>query len=382
MKTSSPNRKGKIAIIADPLDNQRAGVHVFTRELINALIDLGVSDQLLLVRERKDDDLPIEQLIVPNTRLPIGFASFRLFILVPYLLRRRGVVAVFEPAHFGPFNLPRSIKRITMIHDLTPLLFPQYHRWHSQLLQRIFLKGILKRTDWVFTNSSNTAKDVAAYFPFASSKLSKLPLGIQSIFEPTHKKLNYSFLKSNKPYFIYVGTIEPRKNIDLLLEAFETFCLSNNKQVELVLAGQKGWKTEAFDQALAAHPFKESIHLTGYVPLADLPTLYTRSLALIYPSEYEGFGFPVVEAMACGTPVITAKNSSLQEVGEGHALFFPTGDKEALLARMQQVVRGDSLPSAKTLIDYAATFSWSACGRTFWETCQSIIRSDSQAPRK
>jgi glycosyltransferase involved in cell wall biosynthesis len=373
MKTSLPKHKGKVAIIADPLDNQRAGVHVFTRELVKALIEIGVGDQLLLVRERKDDELPVEQLVIPNTHLPIGFASFRLFVLVPYLLRKRGVVAVFEPAHFGPFNLPKSIKRITMIHDLTPLLFPQYHRWHSQVLQRIFLKGILKRTDWVLANSDNTAKDIANHFPFTSKKTSKLSLGIDRIFTPIRNNLKYSFLRQKNPYFIYVGTIEPRKNINLLLEAYRTFCLSSDKLINLVLVGQKGWKTETVDQTLDTHPFKERIHLTGYVPLAHLPTLYTRSLALIYPSEYEGFGFPVLEAMACGTPVIAAKNSSLGEIGEGAAIFFRTHDKDDLLAKMLQLSKGEKIYSEQELVSHAAKFSWKTTAVQFWQKVSEIV---------
>jgi hypothetical protein len=176
----------KIAILADPLDNQRAGVHVFTRELITALIELGFADRLLLVRERIDPQLPVEQLAVPNIHLPIGFASLRLFFIIPYLLRRRKeVVAVFEPAHFGPFNLPKRMKRITMIHDLTPILFPQYHRWHSQILQRLFLRSILKNTDWVLTNSRHTQADVARVFSFTQQKVSHLYLGTHAAFKPT-----------------------------------------------------------------------------------------------------------------------------------------------------------------------------------------------------
>ncbi|MEL7426860.1 MAG: glycosyltransferase family 1 protein [Bacteroidota bacterium] len=363
----------KIAIIADPLDNQSAGVHVFTRELIAALIRIGKADQLVLIREAFDPELDIKQIVVRNIRLPIGFASLRLFFIVPFLLWRSGVEAVFEPAHFGPFNLPKRIKRLTMIHDLTPFLFPEHHRWHSQLLQRLFLPGILRRTNWVFTNSRHTSKDLVNFFPFCENKNTAIYLGKSSIFKPTHDSAVLNDYRITEPYFINVGTIEPRKQGLTLLEAFKRFCLKTDKQVQLVLVGQKGWKTEVFDAALAEHPFRDRIVQTGYAATAHLPVLYTHSEALIYPSEYEGFGLPIVEALACGTAVVAADNSSLREIGEGSALFFPTGDALALSEKMQEVYENKEDFSEKHMAQ-AAKFDWEHTARKFWQECESVVK--------
>lgn len=371
MKTSSPS-KLKIGIIADPLDNQRAGVHVFTRELIAALIRQGRANEIVLIRERHDPSLAIKQIVVPNIRLPLGFASLRLFFLVPYLLRRAKVDAVFEPAHFGPFNLPKRIKRLTMIHDLTPLLFPQYHRWHSQILQKIFLPRILRQTNWVFTNSKHTARDLSRFFPETKVKTTAIYLGRGEAFKPTRDQSILDHYKLSEPYFITVGTIEPRKQLNTLLEAFKTFCSNNDSVVNLLIVGQKGWKTERFEEALANHPFKNRIRVTGYVPGNHLPVLYTHSQALIYPSEYEGFGLPIVEALACGTAVITADNSSLREIGEGSALFFPTADAAALANCMEKILR---VPHDKQkYIAHAAQFSWDTTARLFWNKVGEMVR--------
>lgn len=360
----------KLAIIADPLDNQRAGVHIFTKELINALVDLGKADQLLLIREQYDPALKIEQIVVPNVRLPIGFASLRLFFIIPWILRSRGVAAVFEPAHFGPFNLPRRIKRITMIHDLTPLIFPQYHRWHSQVLQRIFLKGILKRADWIFTNSKHTSQDVKRFFPFTKHQVAHLYLGKHPSFQPTYNPERVGELGISTPYFLFVGTLEPRKNLVLLLKSFSTFCLKNTA-TDLVIVGQAGWKNQAFVDALANHPYRNRIKILGYVPFADLPVLYTHSTALIYPSQYEGFGLPIVEALACGTSVITAKNSSLAEIGEGAAFFFATHDAADLTAKMHQVNNFEGCRFTANQ-QHAARFSWESCAASFWTRIEEI----------
>jgi len=371
---SHKNDNKVVAIIADPLDNQRAGVHVFTRELIQALVDQGKGDQLLLVREKHDPNLDIKQIVVPNIRIPIGFASLRLFFIIPWILRSRGVAAVFEPAHFGPFNLPRRIKRLTMIHDLTPLIFPEYHRWHSQLLQKLFLKGILRKTDWVFTNSKHTSQDVAAFFPFTKNKIQHLYLGKHPAFRPTKNPARLKELGITKPYFIYVGTIEPRKNLELLLEAFATFCLENKEQeIELVFAGQMGWKSAGFQEALAEHPYRDKIKLLGFVAFLDLPILYTHAMALIYPSKYEGFGLPIVEALACGTDVITAKNSSLKEIGEGAAFFFETDDAASLAARMEEVFYSEEDRSLKNQ-QHSEKFSWERCAREFWQKVEGVVK--------
>lgn len=361
----------KIAILADPLDNQGAGVHVFTKELINALVQIGKADQLILFREKVDPNLPVQQIAVPNIHLPIGFASLRLFILIPWLLRKYKVDVVFEPAHFGPFNLPNAIKRMTMIHDLTPLLFPHYHRWHSQLLQRLFLPSILRNTHWVVTNSKHTQSDVERTFPFTRDKISHLYLGKNDIYKPTLDPQRIQDMGIDDPYFLYVGTIEPRKNVVVLLAAFTTLCQQNNDNAtHLVIAGQLGWKSEAFQHALAQHPFRHRIHVLGYVALEDLPILYTHAIALVYPSEYEGFGLPIVEAMACGTPVITARNSSLKEIGEGAATFFATADATDLALKMQDT---KLRPIGKdALMQHAAQFSWSACAHSFWQTAEAL----------
>lgn len=367
--------EGKIAILADPLDNQRAGVHVFTKELILALIAMGKGDQLLLIREKVDSQLPVQQIAVPNIRLPIGFASFRLFFIIPLLLRRHQVDLVFEPAHFGPFNLPKSIKRMTMIHDLTPLLFPQYHRWHSQLLQKLFLGHILRKTDWILTNSKHTQQDIISFFPFAKKKVSPAYLGVSPRFKPTHDEEFLRSINCATPYFLYVGTIEPRKNIPLLLDAFEAFCDHHPEfAIDLVIAGKMGWKTAEISNRFEEFPYPKRLKLLGFVADEDLPALYTHAKALVYPSQYEGFGLPIIEALACGTYVISAHNSSLVEVGEGSALFFATHDGEELRERLLEVAeKPENKTPQRTFIEHASRFSWSNCAKSFWQACTDLI---------
>lgn len=357
----------RIAIIADPLDNQRAGVHVYVRELINELARNPGPHEFILIREKVDPKLDLQQIAVPNIHLPIGYASLRLFFLIPRLIRRLEVDAVFEPAHFGPFNLPKEVMRITMIHDLTPILFPQFHRWHSQLLQRLFLKGILRRANLILSNSRNTERDLHRVYPFTRNKVKTILLGRNESFRADNGSGFRAHFSISSPYFVYVGTVEPRKNLTLLLEAYTLFRKRARARVQCVLVGQAGWKHEDFDQALKAHPYREDIIVTGYVSKEYLLQAYTQSIALIYPSVYEGFGFPILEAFSCGTNVICPDNSSLPEVGGELAYYYSTYNVEGLAEKMVEVYDGGEAVRERAARGphYAASFSWKAYAERF-----------------
>ncbi|OAV44830.1 glycosyltransferase family 1 protein [Lewinella sp. 4G2] len=364
----------RVAIIADPLDNQNAGVHVYVRELVRALAANPGEHEYILIREKVDPNLSLRQVAVKNIRLPIGYASARLFFIIPRILRRLKVDAVFEPAHFGPFNLPKSVKRITMIHDLTPILFPQFHRWHSQQLQRLFLNRILQRADLIISNSLNTQRDVEQYYPFTQGKIQTILLGRNESFQPVTDRDFLSEYKITKPYFLYVGTLEPRKNLVLLLQAFTQLRKRALPQVQCVLVGGKGWKNELLDQALKDHPYRNDIIVTGYVSKDHLLQAYSHAEALVYPSIYEGFGFPILEALSCGTNVICPDNSSLPEVGGELAYYYPTHDTAALTDRMQEVLVGGQHVKERAAAGpaWSARFSWADYARRFNDVLSTL----------
>ncbi|GGG26117.1 hypothetical protein GCM10011344_28530 [Dokdonia pacifica] len=367
----------KIAILADTLDNQNAGIHVYTKSLIKELLKRNDEHEYILVRQKKDNKLQhIKQIAIPNINLPIGFASFRLFFIIPYILRKHKVDAVFEPAHFGPFNLPKKIKRITFIHDLTPIILPEYHRWHSQVLQRIFLKRILKNTHLVFTNSKNTSKDLEQYYPFTKGKSKVLLLGKDSRFQPSQNKdLIHSF-GIELPYFLSVGTIEPRKNLVRLLKAYTIFMNETSIPYNLVFAGGLGWKTENFKKELAIHPYREHIKILGYIKEEELPIVYSHASALIYPSLYEGFGLPILEALACGTDVICSNTSSLPEVAGAVAHYCNPESvdeiKEQMIKISQFSLTEQKINSQKN-IEQAQLFSWEKHADSFINTIERLI---------
>lgn len=368
----------RIAILADPIDNQSAGIHHYTRGLIEGLGAIDPENEYLIIRQKVDPDFEkLQKKIVNNYPNLPGYKALRMFLILPFMLKKWKVDVVVEPAHFGPFNLPKLIKRVTVIHDLTPVLFPGYHRWHSQILQRIFLKGILKRASMIITNSAHTKKDVLNYYPEGQNKTHFIHLGTNPAFKPDHHESVLTKFGIKKPYFISLGTIEPRKNFSTLLDAFEILCrkTEGSEQPYLVFCGQKGWKSRPFYQKLARHPYKGRIIITGYTTSHELPALLTHARALLMPSFYEGFGMPITEAMSCGTPSIVSNTSSLPEVGRDACLTCDPGNPAEWSEKMHRILTDEQLAqelSSKALIR-KDLFSWKDHARQFDELMNNLV---------
>lgn len=359
----------KLAVLADPLDNQNAGVHVYTKSMLLALDQRDDDNEYLIIRESDSDTWNNVKQIGLKRNLPFGLSVMRpwvtakrIFWQLPRLVQKHKVDVVLEPAHFGPFGLKRDTLSVTFIHDITPLKFPNHHRWLSQKMQNWFLKNILKNSDLIITNSQYTKADLNSYFPFTTDKSHAILLGKDPFYSPDD---NIEVLKQHglqaHQYFLNVGTIEPRKNLTSLLEAYRKFREHSAHNIPLAIAGGKGWKTEAFDQALQSHPYKNEIKLLGYVDKSDMPALYSLSSALIYPSLYEGFGFPILEAMACGAPVICSNTSSMPEVGGEIPYYISPTDIEALFKNMldiTQLTREQREDIKARSIARAQQFSW------------------------
>ncbi|MBU2649744.1 MAG: glycosyltransferase family 4 protein [Bacteroidetes bacterium] len=360
----------RIAILADPIDNQSAGIHHYTLGMVKGLGTINSKHEYFVVRPIKAPAIgSIPEIIVNNYSNIPGYKAFRMFIALPYLLSRWKMDVVVEPAHFGPFNLPEQIRRVTVIHDLTPLLFPQYHRWHSQTLQRIFLKSILRKAKLVIANSAYTMADIQQRFPFTQDKTNFIYPGTHPAYMPVRNPeipLKYGI---HAPYFISVGTIEPRKNLDMLLDAFAMLCESSPGTTlpYWLICGQKGWKSESFFRKLQSHPNRQQIKLTGYVAQEDLPALYTHATALLMPSLYEGFGMPLTEAMACGTPCIVSASSCLPETGGDAALVCDPHQANQWAETMEYLLENPQkrLELSDKALERAGLFSWEIYARTF-----------------
>ncbi|HKK88955.1 MAG TPA: glycosyltransferase family 1 protein [Saprospiraceae bacterium] len=356
----------KIAIIADALDNQKAGVHVYLRGLLDALYQIAQDKHILLIREKQADDYPgWKQIALPPSRHLMGRAK-RIFIDLPTTIGSWGANIVFEPAHFGPFRLAPHIRRVTFIHDLTPLLFPQYHPLHSALLQKWFLPGIVRKADLLLCNSQHTKKDIQKHWPSVGSKTKIIYPGLDPFWRiPAQKE------SSGTPFILAVGTLEPRKNLGVLIQAFEKL-KAKGWPGKLVLTGAQGWKKKMWSKYLDRSPVKKDITQTGYVSREELRGLYSQCALFVYPSKYEGFGLPIIEALAAGAQVICSSSSSLPEAGGNCARYFNPERVQDLYIQLKESLEKEHICSDAALGKHLEQFDWNRSAEKFLTLMQNL----------
>ena len=223
------------------------------------------------------------------------------------------------------WNPPRKPRLTATIHDMTAWLLPEVHTAGNIAADRRFGECILKRADGLIAVSENTRSDAVRILGLDPEKIHVIYSGVTDGFfnaSPAAAAAVASKLALKRPYILFVGTLEPRKNLDVLLDAYAQLCPSLREEFDLAIAGPAGWaEPRTLARLRAGH---HGVRLLGYVPEEDLPGLTAGAAVFAYPSLYEGFGFPVAQAMAAGVPVLTSLTSSLPEVtGDGAILVDP-----------------------------------------------------------
>jgi glycosyltransferase involved in cell wall biosynthesis len=232
--------------------------------------------------------------------------------------------------HFPNFTIPplRRGRAIVTIHDMSFMRFPDFAESKNlQYLSRT-IGSTVDRADAIITISEFSRSELAAFFPAAAAKAHAIPLGLQDGFaRPPDDRIASVLreLKLTRPYMLNVGTIEPRKNQAFLVDVFEKLTRFDG---ELVIAGMPGWKSDPVMARIRRSPIADRIRLLHFVEDTSLPSLYAAAELFVFPSHYEGFGFPPLEAMACGTAVVSSRGGSLPEVLGDAVLMLPDFDAE------------------------------------------------------
>lgn len=264
----------------------------------------------------------------------------------------------------------KNTKRIITVYDLIPILFPQFFAHEENDLIKNVAGGI-EPNDWAICISESTKNDLCEYRKdLDPSRVFVTPLAASEIFYPCGDAEKIRWVKEkygipDTPYILSLNTLEPRKNMAHTIRSFAQMVEAENiKDLSLVLVGTKGWLYAEIFEELSKNPWLNNrVVVTGFADNADLAALYSGALAFVYPSFYEGFGLPPLEAMQCGVPVITSDTSSLPEVvGDAGIMVSPT-DADALCQSMLDVYKSDSLRDAmsKKSIEQAKKFSWEKC---------------------
>lgn len=257
-------------------------------------------------------------------------------------------------------------KIVAFIHDLTTILYPEYHMKQNIFFYNRRFQDIEKYADCVLTNSENTKRDILKHLHIHPEKIFVTPFGANDSFRPLKKEETKEVLSRHgihDAYILFVGTLEPRKNIKTLIMAFNKVKQKLKCSHKLILVGRPGWFYEEIMQARETSDFRDDIVFKGYVADEDLPAFYNGADVFVYPSFYEGFGMPVLEAMQCGTPVITSNISSLPEVGGGACLYIDPNSQNDLEKKLIQVISDSELQKklSQKGKERAAHFSWKKC---------------------
>lgn len=277
---------------------------------------------------------------------------------------------------------PGQFKRFITIHDLIPIRFPQFFGFEKSHLAHQIVECIGPE-DWVVTNSEATKGDLCDYAKVDPSSVFVTPLAASKIFyQCTDAKRLSSVRKQyeipDDPYVLSVATLEPRKNIDQVIRSFVDLVQEQHiEDLNLVLVGTPGWSFDRiFDEIDHASALKKHIIVTGYVHDDDLPALYSGSMMFVYPSFYEGFGLPPLEAMQCGVPIITSNTSALPEVVGNAGIMVDPTDGEALSQAMLNIFSQPSLRKslAGKSLERASHFSWERCAKLTVEAYRTALK--------
>lgn len=311
-------------------------------------------------------DLAIEQLREAIGKIP-GTKAFYSRVMDRRFERTANKIptAVYHETNY--ILKPYAGACVTTVHDLSHIRYPQFHHAHViEWLER-HLPRSLERADSIITVSNLVRDELLHYFDIPEQKVRTVYEGVQASYRPRTEDQTSSVLAplglSHKQYVLLVATLEPRKGIDVLLDAWCLLPEALRRAFPLVLTGSSGWRNEALVEKIAALVEQGTAHHLGYVAADVLPILYSGAAVFSYPSVYEGFGLPVLDAMSSGVPVICRAGTSMAEFAQGACMLCDTGEPEELALKLESLLESQLVQDdwAQKGLRQAAQFSWQRC---------------------
>jgi len=272
----------------------------------------------------------------------------------------------------GFCSLATKVPQCLVVHDLAFLHYPQAIKKTQLLFYKRYTPKFLTKAHSIATVSEFSKQDIVSSYKMAADKIDVVFNGVKEIFQPiteeekTTTKKRYT---DGKEYFVYAGSIHPRKNLVTLLKAFSVFKKRQQTNMKLVLAGRLAWKYESFAKNLESYKYRSDVVMTGYVEEAELVNIIGAAYGMVYPSLFEGFGVPVLEAMKCEVPVITSVNSSMQEIAKNAALYAAADNHTDIGDKMMLLYKDEN--KRKKLIekgrDVVQQYTWDKTAGLLWE---------------
>jgi len=363
---------------------RNAGISQYIRQVVTAMSQLPDVPDMHLFVSGSLEGLFTEKIALHRTLRATAHPLIRIVweqCVLPQLIVRLRFDVFHSPAYVLPVVCPcRSVVTVLDAAFIRhPETFPRLHRKYLTY----FTGKAVRKADAVIVISESTRRDVVEIFGALPEKVVTIFPGVSEIFKPasdteTHKVRRRYGLRDST--VLYLGTIEPRKNVTTLVAAFAEVRRALGGNCELVIAGAKGWGCEGMGRLVDDLGIADAVRFIGYVPGDLLPALYSAASVFVYPSLYEGFGLPPLEAMACGTPVITSNTSSLPEVVGDAGIMVDPRDTDALAEAIVNVLRNKELCEEMRFkgLARAKKFSWEETARRTLKVYENVHSGNSR----
>lgn len=341
------------------------GTEIYLRELLAALAELDrVNEYLVFTNLETQSDLVPKQANF-HWKPQAVHASFRPArilweqVALPFEAARCRLDVLFNPGFTAPVFSP--CRQVTVFHDLQHKRHPEYFRWFDLPFWQLLLWTAAHRSQRLIAVSAATAEDLLRFYHIPKERVAVIPHGVEAAFSG----LDRSHIES---YLLCVSTLHPHKNLPRLIRAYG----GQPRDFRLVLAGLRGFHADTIERLVEETGLRDSVQITGWVPREELYSLYERARAFVYPSIFEGFGMPVLEALAAGIPVACSDIPPLREVAGDAALYFNPLDEDAIASAIESVMSDVSLQErlAQAGRERAQPFTWERCAE---QTLQVLL---------
>jgi glycosyltransferase involved in cell wall biosynthesis len=365
------------------LSDYLEGYGYFLSEIVNRWVQQHPQHQFIFIFDRPFDERFITApnitpvITGPPARHPLLW-KWWYDVKIPAILKKYKA-DVFISAD-GFCSLTSKVPQCLVVHDLAFLHYPAFIKKSHLRFYKRYTPRFLQKAKTIITVSAFSKADISKHYTIPSDKITVVPNAAKKIFtalsyeEKEKVKDNYT---AGKNYFIYTGSIHPRKNLINLLKAFSVFKKRQKSDWKLVLTGRLAWKYDHFLESLKAYKYRDDVVLTDYIGEEELTKLVAAAYTMVYPSLWEGFGVPVVEAMQSRVPVITSAGSAMEEITRGAALYANATDYQDIADKMMRLYKDEQLRNEliEKGVAVAADYNWDKTASLLWDCILKTVET-------